>query len=40
MIGNAGLALLKKISLYRIWSMINNLNYIMNILKCNIFIPP
>lgn len=26
--------------MYRIWSMLNNLNYVMYILKCNIFIPP
>lgn len=26
--------------MYRIWSMLNNLNYIMYILKYNLFVPP
>ena len=39
-LGNLGLALLKKLSMHHIWTMMNNLNLVMFMLKSNLQVPP
>lgn len=39
MIGNLCLAVLKKLSMHHIWSMMNTLNLIIFMLKSNVFKP-